>query len=429
MIPFVCENSFDLDGPPILALMNLVNSLECCTDAECKGPTPICGAAGRCQADPIKTCVGKGNVPGKCPQGGCEGLAQFLMPSISGPCPQCCVQNVKCSSGGASGTCQDQSVLSCQYPTFGATVCAQASSGKVQCCPSEKMACTTTSGTGECMDETSCATTAAVPISSSTCDPMGQKCCVKDVACSTPDGLYNGNCKNTASCSGVSLTDLCPGSASFTCCFDNLPPGVCVSDSKYIGKCSPVDECIRLGKTPLTMFGTSQGCGAGQSCCVTPPGCSSTLDTTVYGTCVHEDSCKAKSVSGLCPGGNEIKCCIELGTCHFGGIVGQCMDKDECNGPNVYIRNNLCPGSNEIKCCTEYPSCENGEGDCRLPSGCSGSSTAVASLDCPTPTQCCLTDCIPNVGGTQCCNDADCSNAAFKCEDRKCVEQDFPGRY
>ena len=86
------------------------------------------------------------------------------------------------------------------------------------------------------------------------------------------------------------------------------------------------------------------------------------------GTCVFSSQCSGESVSGKCPGGNDFKCCLGssggdsssegstevptegsyFGPCNGGG--GACINikAASCDTSTV---SNLCPGGTNVKCC------------------------------------------------------------------------------
>ena len=69
------------------------------------------------------------------------------------------------------------------------------------------------------------------------------------------------------------------------------------------------------------------------------------------GVCIETSKCSSKggvSTSGLCPGGNNIRCCTGM-TCNASGKTGKCMKTSSCNGST---HSNLCYGPGDFKCCT-----------------------------------------------------------------------------
>jgi len=112
---------------------------------------------------------------------------------------------------------------------------------------------------------------------------------------------------------------------------------------------------------------------------------------------MHVNDCTAGfNVSGLCPGGDDIKCCLPKYTCESGGIDGQCLPIKQCS--SGYTVTGLCPGSSDIKCClSEKPnipetkcSYEGLNGQCMHVNDCTDGFN-VAGL-CPggSDIQCCL---------------------------------------
>ncbi len=71
----------------------------------------------------------------------------------------------------------------------------------------------------------------------------------------------------------------------------------------------------------------------------------------VAGTCMDFHSCNGTSRQGVCPGPNNIQCCLPKvwASCKWNGQVGQCVDYHYCTGAST--TENLCPGGNEIRCC------------------------------------------------------------------------------
>jgi len=70
----------------------------------------------------------------------------------------------------------------------------------------------------------------------------------------------------------------------------------------------------------------------------------------VTGYCVDTSVCMGKSLpQNLCPGGNNIECCIDSPTCTYQGQSGVCIDVSACTGTS--LPQNLCPGGNNIECC------------------------------------------------------------------------------
>ena len=103
-----------------------------------------------------------------------------------------------------------------------------------------------------------------------------------------------------------------------------------------------------------------------------------TVPGTGVGTCVSKSRCASaggKSVAGLCPGGRDVHCCVNV-VCAGGS--GLCMPTTECPGTPVAGK---CPGSADFRCCTQIP-CDDARGTCKSTSTCTG--TAVAGK-CPGP--------------------------------------------
>ena len=118
--------------------------------------------------------------------------------------------------------------------------------------------------------------------------------------------------------------------------------------------------------------------------------------TNQGGQCMNPNSCNGTVKSGLCPGGNDNKCCIPKKTtgnsskCTNQG--GQCMNPINCSGT---VKSGLCPGGNDNKCCIPKKTtgnsskCTNQGGQCMNPINCSGT---VKSGLCPggNDNKCCI---------------------------------------
>ena len=127
------------------------------------------------------------------------------------------------------------------------------------------------------------------------------------------------------------------------------------------------------------------------------------------GKCINPNSCNGTVRSGLCPGGEDNKCCIPPtpapssntnngSQCTSQG--GKCMNPNSCNGT---VKSGLCPGGENNKCCIPKPSnttnkpnntsngsqCTSQGGQCMNPSTCRG--TIKPGL-CPggSNVQCCI---------------------------------------
>lgn len=103
-----------------------------------------------------------------------------------------------------------------------------------------------------------------------------------------------------------------------------------------------------------------------------------TVPGTGVGTCVTKSRCasaRGKSVAGLCPGGRDVQCCVNV-VC--AGGAGLCMPRTECPGTAVAGR---CPGHADFQCCTQIP-CDSSRGTCTAAGKCTG--TAVRGK-CPGP--------------------------------------------
>mmetsp|Transcript_37905 Transcript_37905/g.74571 ORF Transcript_37905/g.74571 Transcript_37905/m.74571 type:complete len:682 (-) Transcript_37905:289-2334(-) len=69
------------------------------------------------------------------------------------------------------------------------------------------------------------------------------------------------------------------------------------------------------------------------------------------GTCKAENLCGTGfTVSGLCPGAANIKCCIVYSCYDNAGQKGLCLNTNKCSGLNTA---NKCPGPSDVQCCTK----------------------------------------------------------------------------
>jgi len=90
------------------------------------------------------------------------------------------------------------------------------------------------------------------------------------------------------------------------------------------------------------------------------------LCTARNGQCMNPSKCNTKKndiINGLCPGGNDNKCCVpnEYATVSnknditsdelCNSLGGQCMNPSNCNTKKNGIKSGLCPGGNDNKCC------------------------------------------------------------------------------
>ena len=122
------------------------------------------------------------------------------------------------------------------------------------------------------------------------------------------------------------------------------------------GAGSTVDVCAKPASSGGSGSGSSSGSSSGSGGSGTSPWGSCSFggyagvcqDTTIH-------SCAGSYKSGLCPGGNNIKCCLPTlpsspwGTCSSGGKTGVCQDTS--NSCSTGYKSGLCPGGNNIKCC------------------------------------------------------------------------------
>ena len=116
----------------------------------------------------------------------------------------------------------------------------------------------------------------------------------------------------------------------------------------------------------------------------------------VAGTCMNPSNCNGDVYSGLCPGGNDNKCCIpKADDSKCTSIGGQCMNPGSCSGT---VQSGLCPGGDDNKCCVPNPTpsgddskCTSVGGQCMNPISCGGT---VQSGLCPggSDNKCCIPD-------------------------------------
>jgi hypothetical protein len=122
-----------------------------------------------------------------------------------------------------------------------------------------------------------------------------------------------GTCQpDNLPCSGSYKGSLCPGANNIRCC---MPPSNSGDNS---GDNSTYGSCTYSGKT-----GTCQSTGV---------------------------SCDGGYKRFLCPGGNDIQCCLPTwGSCSSGGQTGTCqLTSQSCS---TGYKSGLCPGPNDVKCC------------------------------------------------------------------------------
>ncbi len=137
-------------------------------------------------------------------------------------------------------------------------------------------------------------------------------------------------------------------------------PQTCYHGGKA-GTCQPATQPCE---------GTQAGVGctrAGEVCCMpkgaggnnpggnNPGGNNSSWGSCSFGgqtgTCqLTSNSCAGGYYkSNLCPGPNNVRCCLSWGSCSYGGQTGTCQNTSEtCVGG---YRSGLCPGPSNIKCC------------------------------------------------------------------------------
>jgi len=123
---------------------------------------------------------------------------------------------------------------------------------------------------GICIDSSKCSSAGGTTYSGKCpSDPISIKCC-DNIPCRADDGR-SGKCVFSSQCSGTSVSGKCPGGNDFKCCLGGGGGGGGGGGQSYFGPCR----------------------GGG-------------------GACVNADtvSCETNFVSGKCPGGGNVKCCV-----------------------------------------------------------------------------------------------------------------------
>jgi len=120
----------------------------------------------------------------------------------------------------------------------------------------------------------------------------------------------------------------------------------------------------------------------------------------VSGICINTSTCQSyggQSISGKCPSDpNDVKCCQTI-TCNSNGRSGTCMFTDQCDGEKV---SGLCPGGNDFKCCIKSQKTEGVGERCN---GVAGTCIDVNTTTCPTQT---VTGKCPGPNNVRCCPDS-----------------------
>jgi len=222
---------------------------------------------------------------------------------------------------------------------------------------------------GKCMNPSSCKDGQVI---SGLC-PGGNdnKCCIPttpndDSKCTN----QGGKCMNPSNCKdGQVLSGLCPGGNDNKCCISNSPkPSITWTPLKPSTSSTPNDDdskCTNQGgrcmnpsscKDGQVIFGLCPG-GNNNKCCIPTTPNDDSKCTNKGGKCMNPSNCKDGQVlSGLCPGGNDNKCCIsnqspdsdsDDSKCTNKG--GRCMNPSSCKDGKV--KSGLCPGGNNNKCC------------------------------------------------------------------------------
>ena len=392
--------------------------VKCCLPHDLSGVGKSCSDGSR-SGTCINTNTGRCNgnlVSGKCPG---ASFVKCCLPSedLSGV-------GKSCSDGSRSGTCINTKTNSCSGDLISGKC---PGSTNVKCClpPAVGTKCKNNKGvSGTCIDTN--ATKCNGSLASGLC-PGGNnvKCClegsIKETGvgekCKSDQGL-EGTCINinTTKCGGSLITGKCPGGNNVKCCIgDGTGVGKVCSSGGRSGTCinTNANKCdgeLVSGLCPgannikccLKSSGNDQ-VGVGKSC----------SSGTRSGICINTNTNKCNDgeiVSGLCPGGNNVKCCLNkndskgVGTrCSDGNANGTCIDvnSSQCSSGNIVT--GKCPGGNNVKCCLDAPlTNESGVGTKCNYGGKSGicidvdktqcKSSNVISGRCPGPNnvRCCL---------------------------------------
>jgi len=198
-----------------------------------------------------------------------------------------------------------------------------------------------------------------------------------------------GQCMNPNNCTGTVKSGLCPGGNDNKCCIPSAP--------------KPSNTQNKPNNTNDGSKCTNQG-----------------------GQCMNPDNCTGTVKSGLCPGGNDNKCCIpsnpkttsqQTNTTQKTNSIqndskcknlnGQCMNPNNCRNNNGIVLNNLCPGGSDNKCCIlseqktntqktnsiqNDSKCTSQGGQCMNPSSCRSNNGTVKNNLCPggNDNKCCI---------------------------------------
>ena len=169
------------------------------------------------------------------------------------------------------------------------------------------------------------------------------------------------------------------------------------------GKCMNPKSCNGTVKSGLCPGGDDN------KCCIQNNNNGSKC-TSQGGKCMNPSNCSGTVISGLCPGGENNKCCIQnTNKCTSQG--GKCMNPSNCNGT---VKSGLCPGGENNKCCIQNTNkCTSQGGKCMNPSNCNGT---IRSGLCPggANNKCCFqnTNKCTNQGG-KCMNPSNCSGTVI----------------
>lgn len=156
-----------------------------------------------------------------------------------------------------------------------------------------------------------------VCVDKATCDDPGEAF-IHNACPNTPDHIKcctkprcgdAGNCRWTKDCKGTPKPGLCPGPADFQCCIPDQPTtkvnGPCKGKGGAPGVCLKISDCDGPGEDFIH-----------NACPGTPDDvkCCSKTSCGTEGNCRWSKDCSTPTVSGLCPGPADFKCCVPSGS-------------------------------------------------------------------------------------------------------------------
>ena len=173
----------------------------------------------------------------------------------------------------------------------------------------------------------------------------------------------NGICITTDDCTksgGSYVSGKCPNDPNNVKCCNKQ----CSYNGKQ-GECKFVDDC----KNGNVYSGLCPGNNNFKCCIQTTTQVEKCSYNGNSGECKNPNNCNGQVISGLCSGGNDNKCCI-VEKCSYNGKSGVCKNPNNCNGQVI---SGLCSGSNDNKCCIVENCSYNGKsGVCKNPNNCNG---------------------------------------------------------